>query len=788
MKPVEWKLIGRTGARQMIVCLLVHCLLLALTPATAKGQRRNRQPELTAEAVRNAVERGKGFLRSKQRNGSWTKYRTTGDVTALCALALLNAEDAPELPHMKQELDQIISVDNSKLTTYFVSLRIMALATADPAGKRYKRKITSDALWLIDRQVNAGVNRGGWDYVGPSRNADASNSQFALLALHEASRMGVDVPRETWEMAKEYWTAVGNADGGFGYRTGGGRSTGSMTCAGISSWLIINENLDASEELVNAEIANCCQANTASQRAEEAIEWMANHFRVTNNPGRGSRSTLFYYLYGMERAGRLAGRRFFGAHDWYRAGAAHLLDQQNRLSGSWRGQGHGEDSEEIATALALLFLAKGKRPIAIGKVKWHDDDRWDLHPKGVHFLTRHLEDRWQQRLNWQTVRTGDASVNDLLEAPVLFFSGRELLQITDQEKQNLKTYLDNGGFLFAEACQGEGCGQAAFDQSFRELMAELFPDSQLEPLPPDHPIWRSSYPLIPDPERPLLGLQACCRTSVVYCPANLSCYWSLDQPGSQMNARLRKRMESCLQIGVNVVTYATGRELQDKGDTPKLASAAPDLPENRLLILPKLEHGSSSDDAPNAWRNILRDISSDVGLRIDLEKKSILPQIDQLADHPFIFFHGRSRFEFDEKQTEALANYLRLGGFIFADSICSSEEFTQSFRREIRAITGSQLAPIDPQHRIWTDAAFGRPVGQVELRVRNTSAEGGFQTRTTGPLLEGVEIDGRLAVVFSPYDLSCAMENTAVSQCTGYTRSDASLIATHVILYSLLDD
>ena len=347
--------------------------------------------------------------------------------------------------------------------------------------------------------------------------------------------------------------------------------------------------------------------------------------------------------------------------------------------------------------------------------------------------------------------------------------------------------MDNGGFLFVEACQGEGCGDAAFDQAFRNLMAELFPDSQLEPLPPDHPIWRANYPLVPDPERPLLGLQACCRTSVVYCPANLSCYWSLDRPGIEMNARLRTRMESCLKIGVNVVTYATGRKLQDKGDTPKLAGATADILESRSLVLPKLAVGGSSDDAPNAWRNILQDVSS-IGLKIELSKKSVLPNIQQLADYPFVFFHGRSRFQLNDQQREALANYLRVGGFVFADSICTSKEFTDSFRREFRKITDSELAPIDPQHRIWIDPALGQPLEQVMLRTRNPGAAGGFQEQMTSPQLEGIEVEGRLAVVFSPYDLSCAMENTAVSQCTGYTRKDASLIATRVILYSLLDD
>ena len=35
-----------------------------------------------------------------------------------------------------------------------------------------------------------------------------------------------------------------------------------------------------------------------------------------------------YYLYGVERAGRLSAQRFFGPHDWYREGAAYFVDGQ----------------------------------------------------------------------------------------------------------------------------------------------------------------------------------------------------------------------------------------------------------------------------------------------------------------------------------------------------------------------------------------------------------------------------------------------------------------------------
>ena len=43
----------------------------------------------------------------------------------------------------------------------------------------------------------------------------------------------------------------------------------------------------------------------------------------------------------------------------------------------------------------------------------------------------------------------------------------------------------------------------------------------------------------------------------------------------------------------------------------------------------------------------------------------------------------------------------------------------------------------------------------------------------------------RWAVIFSPYDLSCALEKQNSLECTGYSRDDAEKIALNVLLYSL---
>lgn len=788
--------------------ILTGLLVLAATCqlGARTGLAQAPKEPLTAEKVRKAIKRGVDNLKKSQKSdGTWSAVSGyEGGSTALIVLALLTAGEKPSSPQIQKAIKVIMAIPRSK--TYEVSLRVMALSAADPTRQRYRATIQGDIKWLLEGQTAAG----GWNYTGKGGSkGDGSNSQFALLALSEASKYNLVIPNENWQRAKSYWFGLySTKSGGFGY-SNGESPLGSMTCAGIASLIIIRENLFNLNALANGDNAICCGGGAVDDiqpKLDKAFQWLADRFTIKGNPtGKNTQSrNRFYYLYALERAGRFSGRRFLGPHDWYRVGAADLVKNQ-RASGAWaasnRGRASfGEGKETITTAFALLFLSKGKRPVVLGKYD-HGVTDWDQHPQGIHYLTRSIEKDWSRiekdfnlKLNWQTVRAKDATTNDLFETPVLFMSGRQAIGLDAEQKKTLKEYIENGGFLFAEACQGDGCGDnAPYDTAFRELMIELFPDSQLEPLAADHAIWKQQYKIGPSRTWPLLGLQACCRTSVVYCPANLSCYWALNRPGIQQipgaNPRLLQKIEYCKQVGSNVVAYATGRELKERLDTTVIDKRATSVLSDRALVLPKLSHNGGADDAPNAWGKILKELSLSAGLEVKTEKKMIPADLESLADHPFVFMHGRNKFSFTEEERTAIRKYLELGGFIFADSICASKAFADSFRLEMAEILGpGKLGPIQENHQIWTSDKYGAPIENLVLRIKDENGEFKEDSDSKAPRMEGINLDDRLVVLFSPYDLSCALENKSVSDCSGYTRKHATLIARKIVLYSLLSD
>src|SRR5690606_21113832 len=120
-----------------------------------------------------------------------------------------------------------------------------------------------------------------------------------------------------------------------------------------------------------------------------------------------------YYLYGLERAGRLSSRRFIGKDfDWYREGVNVLLPRQDSLSGFWRGQGGAEGNPVLGTSLVLLFLSKGRRPVVVGKLEYGNTADWNNHRQDVAHLTSFTETQWERDLTWQVINLKNATIED----------------------------------------------------------------------------------------------------------------------------------------------------------------------------------------------------------------------------------------------------------------------------------------------------------------------------------------------------------------------------------------
>ncbi|HWB01004.1 MAG TPA: DUF4159 domain-containing protein, partial [Pirellulales bacterium] len=516
---------------------------------------------------------------------------------------------------------------------------------------------------------------------------------------------------------------------------------------------------------------------------------------VHTNPSttRGAQVWLLYYLYGVERAGRLTNQRFLGQHDWYREGADALVAAQDELGGGqWKGVGHSEDNPHIATSLCLLFLSKGRRPILISKLKHAPVDDWNHHRTDLANLTNYVERQWKRDLTWQIIDTSHAEPDDLLQSPVLFLTGSAAPQFTDAQVHNLREYVDRGGFLFAEAC----CGGEAYDRAFRQLMRRMFPEPehQLRLLPPEHPVWTAEERVDPRYMKPLWGIDLGCRTSVVYCPDDLGCFWELARVGREdkLPAKVNEQVSAVRSIGINVLAYATNRELKYKleGTPPPESEFKNDPVERARIWIAKLRHSGGWNIAPQALPNLMKTVARNASLRVNVDSRELALTDPRLFEHHMIFMHGRNAFQFNPAERKQLRTFVERGGLLLADAICGSDAFAAAFRREMNAtFSDHPLEPIPASHPLFSAAYGGFDLRRVGLRELQGGGGGPTRavTKQVPPELEGIKVDDRYGVVFSPHDLSCALERHESIECPGYNREDAARIGLNVILYSLAE-
>ena len=748
---------------------------------------------VTAEMVREAIDKGVKYLQEQQnaRDGTWNDLPDyPKGVTALCTLALLNSGVPPEDKHIQRSLRTLRKVKPTK--TYSVALRTMVLCAAEP--QRDQLLIQEYVRWLESTQLP----NGSWSY--PSAGGDNSNSQFAVLALHEAERAGAKVDPATWRRAAEYWASCQNPSGSWGYQPSWREGLGSMTCAGIAATVICSGRVNPPNADVKNGMINCCRIQEDDDSLERALGWLGINFSVRHNPGPRGMSNVwhYYYLYGLERVGRLTARRFIGGHDWYREGAEFLVRQQDPFNHFWVGTGHSEDRPHIVTSYALLFLSKGRRPVLLAKLKHGFEEDWNNHKSDVAHLTARAEKLWEIDMTWQIIDLEESSVDDLLQAPVLFLSGSQKTELAGQEDK-IRDYLDRGGFLFAEACCVDG---TTFEEEIRTFVNRVFPEKEydLRRVGPEHPLWRVEE--VVRAESPYAGhiwsVEYGCRTCMVFSEIDLSCYWELYGTGRELKLpkMTKNRLQDAMSMGVNVLAYATNREPKNKEesfvDLSDLPSA--DSMESRGTIqIAKLQHGGGCNDAPGALVNLLRAASQgDLRLQISTNEFPVRADDKNLTRYIMAFMHGRHDFRFTPKEREALKKYLENGGTLVADSICASEQFAAAFRREMKAMLPEHsLKRIPVTDPLLTDAAGGYDVRKVERRDPVAQQEDQpirARVREVEPELEGIKLQGRWAVIFSPYDISCALEKHEAMECRGYTRKDAARIGLNLLMYTLTPD
>ncbi len=146
----------------------------------------------------------------------------------------------------------------------------------------------------------------------------------------------------------------------------------------------------------------------------------------------------------------------------------------------------------ITTLFIIFFLLLSSASaenesgnFTIGRLKYGGGGDWYADASSLPNLLSFIEQNTRIKVNHNEKRIAPED-NDFFAYPYLYMTGHGNVKFSDNQIDQLRKHLTNGGFLHVDDNYG-------LDESFRREIKKVFPNHDLVELPHDHEIFRCYY-------------------------------------------------------------------------------------------------------------------------------------------------------------------------------------------------------------------------------------------------------------------------------------------------------
>ena len=179
--------------------------------------------------------------------------------------------------------------------------------------------------------------------------------------------------------------------------------------------------------------------------------------------------------------------------------------------------------------------------------------------------------------------------------------------------------------------------------------------------------------------------------------------------------------------------------------------------------------------------NVLDSLLRYTTLDVDPEERVVALRDATVLETPFTYLAGHRLCELDPDERENLERYLRNGGFLFADD-CNHDVdglFAKSFESQMAEMFGAGALHKLPKGHALYHSFFhfedGPPTTSFELN--------GWGDDLVHDYLKAVEIDGRVAVLYSNKDYGCEWDYDWRNK--RWLAEDNTKFAVNVVVFAL---
>jgi hypothetical protein len=372
---------------------------------------------------------------------------------------------------------------------------------------------------------------------------------------------------------------------------------------------------------------------------------------------------------------------------------------------------------------------------------------------------------------------------DPVDVPILYMTGDYDFVLTPEEVENLRKFMTGGGTVVFNAARGRD----EFTKAATRELARVFPRKPLMRVPPDHAIFNSFY-RVTDMTVLVNGVQSTqapevysvdigTRAAAIVIPWGLGTALT-DTPYHPGGKHLVG--EKAKRLGVNIVAYMLGSTEYGKflaQDFPVYRGATRN---GDVFRYAQIRYAGSWDVNPAIQNSLLLGLKENTTVEVDFTPNAVTLDDPALNDFPLVFMTGHYNFALNEKELAGLSRYIRRGGMVVASAAAGLKPFDKAFRRELKkAFPDGDLIRLPPTHPVFS--AGWNPLEKVTYTPPALKDRPDLEN----PEFYGLFIDGRLAVLYTPYDLMSGVNRESNSYSKGLTPDDALRVALNIATYAL---
>ena len=422
--------------------------------------------------------------------------------------------------------------------------------------------------------------------------------------------------------------------------------------------------------------------------------------------------------------------------------------------------------------------------MALLPVSAQDDRDWNATPNDVNNLLKSMKDMIDVNYSVQTATLGEIDV-DPSKNPILYRSGHYNFSYTDAQRKRIREYALAGGMLIYNT----GLGSAPFYRSAIRELAKIFPEQPVQRLTSDHPLFHSYYDL----------------DHVKYCPGVKKSGYVGDEPwfdAVEINCRIVALVSrwgmsvgwednvlpeyqayepsSAKRLGMNIFSYSSAMRAWAKSQAHAIKFIdKPESSADKVAMVQVVYDG--------VWKTRhagLSVILQTFNLKTDVPVKYTVKELrltdPAIFNAPLLYLTGHEFFTLKKSEALQLKKYLENGGFLLAEACCGRKGFDLSFRKIMAA-----LFPGSPMRAIPQDNAIFHMPNDVQKVGVTPALQQALGAAVTRPRLEGVEVNGHIAVIYSSFGMAGGWEMSQSPYARGYDDVSSQRLGQNILMYSV---